>query len=64
MERDARLQSLFYITFRVPSIKEPPSRLPSQSSHREGCSVSRAFPQLSLRDPVEWNPVILNGAPM
>ena len=55
MGRDAHLQSLFYITFRVRSKGAPPSRFPSQSAHRERCSISRAL-QISLRIPSEWNP--------
>ena len=56
---DTRVQTLFYISFRVLS-KGTPSRSPSQSAHREGCSVSIAL-QLSFRDPGERNPMILNG---
>jgi len=49
MERVARLQSLFYTTFRVPSKEAPlPSRFSSQSAHTERCSVSRVLLQLSL----------------
>jgi len=47
MDRDARLQSLFYIT--EPSVKEIPSRFPSQNAHRERCPVSRTLLQLSLK---------------
>jgi hypothetical protein len=41
MVRDARLQSPFYMSFRVPS-KEAPSGFPSQSSHRDRRSTPRA----------------------
>jgi hypothetical protein len=41
MERDARHQSFHYITFRAPSNGASPSRFPSQSAHKDKCSVSR-----------------------
>ena len=42
-------KALLYISFRVPSKRSSPSTFPSQSSHRERCSVSRTLLNLSRR---------------
>ena len=55
VEWDSRLQSLFYVTFRILS-KGAPLQVVSQSAHREERSVSRALLQLSLRVPGERTP--------
>jgi len=62
MERDTRLQSLFYISFRVPSKGAPtPSWFPSQSSHRERDNphpepLSTISQSLWLMSPLEIAP--------
>ena len=54
MERDARLQSLFYIFSRVPSNEVLPPGSPHKALiGRERCSVSRALLQPSLSVPGE-----------
>jgi hypothetical protein len=49
MERDAQLQRLFYISFRVPSKGTLPPKFPSQSFHREMLHLHSLF-QPFLKD--------------
>jgi len=65
IERDARLQILFYVSSRFPSNEVPPPGSPSQSSLRERHSTLRApFIHLSknlVNEPPSRFP---SGAPM
>ena len=55
MKRNARLQSLPFITYMVPSKGASPPGSPN-SSHRERCSLARALLQLILKVPCRWTP--------
>ena len=59
-------QSLLLHIFISPQQRIPPSRFPSQCSHRKRPSFSRAFVYLSLKVPGEAvpSPSSPNGAPM
>jgi hypothetical protein len=50
-------QSLLLRIFISPQQRSPPSRFPSQSSHRETHALSRAFFYLSLKVPGEEVPL-------
>jgi hypothetical protein len=61
MERDAHLQSLFYITFICLSkspVHEPPSRFPSSVPMKRDAQmpITRAFLYITFRVPSKGNP--------
>jgi hypothetical protein len=66
MEKVAHLQSLLLHIFHSPQYRSPLSRFPSQSSHRDTRSISRAFFYLSLKVPNKGapSPSSPNGATM
>ena len=52
-----RTPALFYMSFRVPRKGAPPSRFPTQRSHTDRRTLSRAHLHLSRKVPGQWTPL-------